>query len=90
LHRDRPARRLQSTVAMAMMLVTCPESAHLEQIEYEDDPAGLLIRRCTAFPGNPVCPRTCAARLDTRRRSKRLADGTVLVAVSCLWRRGTA
>jgi hypothetical protein len=52
------------------MLVTCPESAHLEDLEYEDHPLGLLIRSCTRFaPSCAVaCQRTCAARLDRRHR----------------------
>ena len=67
------------------MRITCPETAHLEFIEMENDPLGILIARCSAFPGEPACPRTCAARLD-RKRNKRLADGSILVAVSCLRR----
>jgi hypothetical protein len=55
---------------MACKLVTCPESAHLEMIIYEDTPLGLLIDACTRFqPGCMMkCPRTCAARLDRRFR----------------------
>ncbi len=53
---------------MACKLITCPESAHLEMIVYEDTPLGMLIEACTRFaPGCPMsCPRTCAARLDRR------------------------
>lgn len=74
---------------MLLKLVTCPESAHLEEIEMIDTPVGLLVQRCSAFAdGLPDCPRTCAARLDQKaRRRKRLADGSVLIATSCL-RRG--
>lgn len=56
---------------MASMLVTCPESAHLEEIEYDVHPLGLLISSCTGFspPCSVSCERTCAARLDRRRRS---------------------
>lgn len=55
---------------MACKLVTCPESAHLEMIVYEDSPLGMLIDACTRFqPGCVMsCPRTCAARLDRRER----------------------
>jgi hypothetical protein len=55
---------------MAIMLVTCPESAHLEEIDIEVDPLGALVTRCSAFsPCEAVdCARTCAARLDRRRR----------------------
>jgi len=51
--------------------VTCPESAHLEMIEFEDSPLGVLITACTRFkPGCPMsCSRTCAARLDRRDRA---------------------
>jgi len=74
---------------MASMLVTCPESAHLEKIDYVDTPLGMLIQRCSAFGGDcePDCPRTCAARLDQKRHIKRFADGTVILATSCLHRR---
>jgi hypothetical protein len=54
---------------MATKLVTCPESAHLEQIEYEATPLGLLIVTCSKFqPGCVDCERTCAARLDQKHR----------------------
>lgn len=54
---------------MAFMLVTCPETAHLEQIEYDLHPLGMLIRECSRFeaPCPLTCPRTCAARLDQRK-----------------------
>ena len=47
-------------------LVTCPETAHLELIEYDESPIGILIRGCSRYrPACDVqCPRTCAARLD--------------------------
>lgn len=55
---------------MAHKLVTCPETAHLEMIDYQDHPFGILIDACTRF--RPVCtvecPRTCAARLDRREQ----------------------
>lgn len=71
---------------MPSIRITCPESAHLEEIELIDTPVGLLVQRCSAFAGGvPDCPRTCAARLDQRaRRPKRLADGSVLIATSVL------
>lgn len=49
-------------------LITCPETAHLELIEYEETPMGLVIAACSRFrPAcQPSCPRTCAARLDRR------------------------
>jgi hypothetical protein len=55
---------------MGFRLVTCPESAHLERIEYAETACGLLILGCSRFePTCEVsCPRTCAARLDRRSR----------------------
>lgn len=49
-------------------LITCPETAHLELIEYDETPFGLVIAACSRFrPAcQPNCPRTCAARLDRR------------------------
>jgi hypothetical protein len=49
-------------------LITCPETAHLEMIEYDDTPFGCVISACTRFrPACAVeCPRTCAARMDRR------------------------
>lgn len=54
------------------MLVTCPETAHLENIEYLDSPLGMLITSCTRFsPACAVtCERLCAARLDHKRRAQ--------------------
>ncbi len=53
---------------MPSRLITCPESAHLERIEYETSPFGMLIRTCSGYLGGceGTCPRTCAARLDRR------------------------
>ena len=47
-------------------MVTCPETAHLELIEYDDTPLGMLIRGCSRFrPACAIaCSRTCAARFD--------------------------
>jgi hypothetical protein len=49
-------------------LITCPETAHLELIEYEDTEFGRVITACSRFrPACAVnCPRTCAARMDRR------------------------
>ena len=54
------------------MKVTCPETAHLVEIEFEDHPLGMLITSCTRFsPACAVtCDRVCAARLDRKRRSR--------------------
>ena len=55
---------------MGFRLVTCPESAHLERIEYAETDCGLIILGCSRFdlPCELSCPRTCAARLDQRDR----------------------
>ena len=74
---------------MAIMLVTCPESAHLEEIDVELDPLGILVNRCSAFsPCEAVdCARTCAVRLDHRRqRAAESRVGRVLELRSCLKR----
>jgi hypothetical protein len=54
---------------MERKLVTCPETAHLEEIEYEATPCGMLIHACSRFePRSELqCARVCAARLDRRR-----------------------
>ena len=54
------------------MLVTCPESAHLEEITYEDHPLGMRVTSCTAFsPACAVtCEQLCARRLDLKRRRR--------------------
>ena len=65
--------RLEGKPPMPSMLVTCPESAHLESIDYQDDGMGTLIMGCTAYspPCSVSCARTCAARLDRRNRAAR-------------------
>lgn len=61
---------MQRDDPMERKLVTCPESAHLEEIEYESSPCGMLIASCTRFqPRSEVsCTRECAARFDRRQR----------------------
>lgn len=56
---------------MAYRFVTCPETAHLEMIEHEDTPCGMLILGCSLFrpPCSLACQRTCAARFDRRDRT---------------------
>lgn len=67
------------------MLVTCPESAHLEEIELVFDPLRILVVRCSAFGADcpMACARTCAARLERKRRDRDLV-GSVLEVRSCL------
>lgn len=70
---DRAAlvQRLQGSHGMLIRTITCPETAHLETIEYETSPVGMLIRTCSGHRSTceATCPRTCAARLDKRDRS---------------------
>jgi hypothetical protein len=58
---------LQFSPAM-IRLITCPETAHLEMIDFDDTPVGCVISACSRFrPAGAVsCPRTCAARMDRR------------------------
>lgn len=51
-------------------LLTCPDSAHLELVEFLDDPLGTLIAGCSRFrpPCALGCPRTCAALIDRGAR----------------------
>jgi hypothetical protein len=55
---------------MAYRLVTCPETAHLELLEYAQTPLGMLTLGCSRFrpPCAVGCQRTCAALLDRRAR----------------------
>jgi len=50
--------------------ITCPETAHLEEIECERTQFGLVIQSCTRFdPAREVrCAGECARRLDRRER----------------------
>jgi hypothetical protein len=54
--------------------ITCPDSAHLEEIEYTEDPVDgtiLGVHRCTRFhPSDTVdCDGLCAQRLNKRLES---------------------
>lgn len=50
--------------------VTCPETAHLEEIGYLADRDGevLLVLRCSRFdpPAEVTCDATCAQRMNCR------------------------
>lgn len=65
---------------MAYCLITCPESAHLELIEFDETPLGILISGCSRFRESCAaeCPRTCAARLDRRAALSTSADDDIL------------
>lgn len=55
---------------MTRRWITCPESAHLEQVDLEDTEQGLVVTGCTYLARVPgrECPRECARRLDVRAR----------------------
>jgi hypothetical protein len=61
---------------MPRKLITCPETAHLEDIEYEHTPLGMVIVSCSRFAPDcePRCARLCAARLDARERLHAAVD----------------
>lgn len=69
---------VQNRTGMPSQLVTCPETAHLEMIEYEESPVGMLLTSCSRFrPACAVtCPRTCSSRFD--RRGLSAVDPTVV------------
>lgn len=50
--------------------ITCPDTAHLEDIEYERTPFGLVVHSCTRFdPAYAVrCEGECARRMDRKER----------------------
>lgn len=67
---------------MRLMHVTCPESAHLETLEVEHHPLGMLVGACTHYPGGePACTRRCAALLDRKERSRIEPDDVTLASL---------
>jgi hypothetical protein len=66
---------------MPYQFLTCPETGHLELIECDENPLGLLVLECSRFrpPREIACPRTCAARLDRRDRC-RVGEDTLVDA----------
>jgi hypothetical protein len=50
--------------------VTCPETAHLEEIDLEHTPLGVVVAGCSRFEPrcNVSCARECARRIDARER----------------------
>jgi hypothetical protein len=55
---------------MAYKLVTCPETAHIELIDLDEHPLGILVKGCSRFrPACQLaCTRACSANLDRRDR----------------------
>jgi hypothetical protein len=69
------------------MLVTCPETAHLEEIQYVDSPLGILISGCSRLAEDGMCTRECAALMDRRDHPTiggKRRSGSLLLASSCL------
>ncbi len=65
---------------MSRRKITCPESAHIEEIETVEDAATgdiIEVKSCTAFhpPGVVECGALCAERLN--RKLRRASDGEV-------------
>jgi Flavodoxin domain len=50
--------------------ITCPETAHLEEVDLEPTPLGMVVTGCSRFePRCEVqCTRECARRMDRRDR----------------------
>ncbi|HET9623408.1 MAG TPA: flavodoxin domain-containing protein [Kofleriaceae bacterium] len=47
--------------------ITCPETGHLEEVEIERSPLGLVVIGCSRYPDESLgCPRECARRMDRR------------------------
>ena len=66
---------------MERKAITCPRTAHLEVIDYERTPLGLVVTGCTQFAPNDVrCTCECARRFDLRDRANN-ADPTERVLV---------
>jgi hypothetical protein len=61
---------------MKSRLITCPETAHLELIDFDATVLGMIILGCSRFqPSCAIaCTRTCAARLDRREQEERILD----------------
>jgi hypothetical protein len=68
---------------MRCLCVTCPETAHLETLEVEHHPLGMLISGCSGWQsrGEETCPRSCAALLDRRERSRCEPDEVTLASL---------
>lgn len=72
--------------------ITCPETAHIEEIEYDRTPHGLVIAGCSRFaPSCAVaCTRECARRLDVRDRVAESRDRVLVVFSRAAWTRPVA
>jgi hypothetical protein len=59
-----------SLADMERKQLTCPETGHLEEIDFERTSSGLVVSGCSRFePRSAVrCPGECARRMDRRDR----------------------
>jgi menaquinone-dependent protoporphyrinogen IX oxidase len=64
--------------------VTCPESGHLEEVELDRTPLGLVVVGCSRFGGGIECARECAHRLDKRALAQCETRERVLIVVNKL------
>jgi hypothetical protein len=66
------------TTTMQHRFVVCPETAHLEKIEYLDSPLGMLTFSCSRYASQCElgCSRACARHFDLRARLWGLAAAT--------------
>lgn len=63
--------------------ITCPETAHLEEVDLERTPLGTVVAGCSRFSprGAVDCTRACAARMD-RRDNRDRDDHTERILVA--------
>ena len=62
--------------------LTCPETGHLEEVELERTPLGLVVLGCSRFPDRALgCPRECARRMDRRERMNGDTRDRILLVV---------
>jgi hypothetical protein len=61
--------------------ITCPESAHLEEVEYERTPLGVVINSCSRFEPacNVRCAAECARRMDRADHIRELRERVLIV-----------
>ena len=61
--------------------ITCPLTGHLETVELEQTPLGLVVERCSRFsPSDRVtCTRECARRLDRRESEDELTERVLVL-----------
>jgi hypothetical protein len=72
--------------------ITCPESAHLEDIDVEPTPFGVVIVGCSRFePGCALsCTRACARRLDQCDRTDDARERVLVVFAGAAGTRSVA